>query len=182
MPFKALDAATKQKIISFNYSSKLELIAKHQNIVCIYCGAAMHCRERVGYLLHFVHNAPPQKCPSAGESWVHLECKKIIYDLLTKRLSELSKELRNNYRVDIECPVKAIGRIIDVALLYRDVPVEAHEAQISPITVKELESRNQDYQSLGIAPYWYFGRKSLNPEIKKWCERTAGEVRFFEIE
>lgn len=181
MPFKAMNVKTGELIISLDFNSKLELIALHENVICIYCKNKMHCRERTDFALHFVHNSTSKNCPSGGESWLHLECKRQVYLELKSKLASLPKNIQECFKVDLEVRVEQVNRIIDVALLLKNKPVEAHEIQLSPITVSELEARTKDYSSQGIAAYWYFGGKSFNQETQRWSKSKYGEVRFFEF-
>jgi competence CoiA-like predicted nuclease len=181
MPFKAMNVNTGELIISLDFNSKLELIALHENVVCPYCKGQMHCRERTNFALHFVHNTTSRNCPSGGEGWLHLECKRQVYLELKSKIDFLPKNIKEHFRIDLELRVEQVNRIIDVALLLKNKPVEAHEVQLSPITVSELETRTRDYSSQGIAAYWYFGGKSFNQEIQRWSKSKYGEIRFFEF-
>ncbi|WLT40386.1 competence protein CoiA (plasmid) [Synechocystis sp. B12] len=184
MPFKAIDNRTEKIILSFEFESKFELKANHPLISCPVCKGKMFSRERNGFILHFVHNSKSENCPlSKGESWKHLEGKRIVYNILKNQISKLSEKLQILYSVDIEHRVKEVNRIIDVTLLCSNQPVEAHEIQISQISLSELESRTQDYSSQGIATYWYFEKNgSLTKEVQNWLLKNYGEVRYFEIE
>ena len=182
MPFKAMDKDNGELIISLDFDSKLNLVALHENVVCPYCESKMHCRERTNFALHFVHNTTPKNCLSGGESWLHLECKRLIYLELKAKVDSLPKNTKELFKVDLEFRLGQVNRIIDVALLLRNKPVEAHEVQLSPITVSELEARTRDYSSQGVAAYWYFGGKSFNQEVQQWSKNKYGEVRFFDFE
>ena len=182
MPFKAMDADNGELIISLDFNSKLELIANRENLICPHCKNKMHCRERTDFALHFVHNSTTENCLSGGESWLHLECKRLIYLELKAKVDSLPENTKELFKVDLEFRVGQVNRIIDVALLLRDKPVEAHEVQLSPITVKDLEARTRDYSSQGVAAYWYFGGKSFTQEVERWSKNKYGEVRFFSFE
>ena len=182
MPFKAMDADNGELIISLDFESKLELIAERENLICPHCKNKMHCRERTDFALHFVHNFTSKNCLSGGESWLHLECKRLIYLELKEKVNSLTENTKELFKVDLEFRLRQVNRIIDVALLLRNKPVEAHEVQLSPITVSELEARTRDYSSQGVAAYWYFGKKSFNKEVESWSKSKYGEVRFFDFE
>ena len=177
-----MDADNGELIISLDFDSKLELIANRENIICPHCKNKMHCRERTNFALHFVHNSTPKNCLSGGESWLHLECKRLIYLELKAKVDSLPENIKELFKVDLEFRIGQVNRIIDVALLLKDKPVEAHEVQLSPITVSELDARTEDYSSQGVAAYWYFGKKSLNQEVQQWSKNKYGEVRFFSFE
>jgi competence CoiA-like predicted nuclease len=184
MPFKAIDNRTEKIILSFEFESKYQLRANHPSISCPACKGKMFPRDRNGFLLHFVHNSKSEQCPlSKGETWKHLEGKRIIFNILKEQIAKLPEKFRNLYDVDIEHKVKEANRIIDVALIYLQRPVEAHEIQISKIPLSEIEDRTQDYSSQGISTYWYFERDgSLTQEVHNWLLENYGEIRYFEIE
>lgn len=182
MPFKALNTDTNELVISLDFNSKLELLVKHNNVICPHCKNKMHCRQRANYALHFVHNTTSENCPSNGESWLHLECKRLVYIELNSQIASFPENLKKLFKVDLEFRLDAVKRVIDVVLLFKNLPVEAHEIQLSPITISELEARTKDYHSQGIASYWYFGRKSLTEEIQQWSKRKYGEIRCFETQ
>ena len=182
MPFKAFDVDAEKIINSLTFSSKLELIATAQNIVCPYCQCKMHCRQRGNSALHFVHNSVSKNCVSGGEGWRHHECKRLIYSELESQIEILPESMKKLFSADLEYRLKEVGRIIDVVLLYNNIPVEAHEIQLSAISVRELEDRTKDYRSQGIAAYWYFGRKADTPEVQQWSKSKFGEVRRFNFQ
>jgi competence protein CoiA len=184
MPFKAIDDRTGKIILSFEFKSKYELRANHPLISCPACTGKMFSRDRNGFILHFVHNQKSENCPlSKGETWKHLEGKRIIFDILKQQIFKLPENIKSLYSIDIEHRITKINRIIDVALLYQNQAVEAHEIQISKISLPELENRTQDYNSQGIATYWYFEKNgSLTQEVQDWLLSNYGEIRYFEIE
>ena len=182
MPFKAFDIDAEKIINSLAFNSKLELISAAQNIVCPYCRCKMHCRQRENSALHFVHNSLSKNCISGGEGWIHHECKRLIYLELESQIKSLPDSMRKKFSVDLEYRLKVVPRIVDVVLLFNAVPVEAHEIQLSVISVAELEDRTRDYRSQGIASYWYFGGKADTSEVQQWSRKKFGEIRRFNFQ
>lgn len=182
MPFKAYDIDSDKIIISLAFKSKLELINSCKNIICPYCKSKMHCRQRLNSVLHFVHNSSSTNCISGGEGWIHLECKRLIYSELKSQIDKMPSSMKHRFDVDLEYRIEEVNRIVDVALLYDSALVEAHEVQLSPIGIPELEDRSRDYRSQGIAAYWYFGGKSNTNEVRQWSRRNFGEVRCFNFQ
>jgi competence CoiA-like predicted nuclease len=90
-----------------------------------------------------------------------------------------------NYPVDIadlEVRMPEINRIADVCFTLKSGERVVHEAQLAAISVDDLEARTNDYQSLGYAVVWHFGKAADTQTNKQWAWKRLGgcEVITFE--
>lgn len=83
---------------------------------------------------------------------------------------------------DLEVRMPEINRIADVCFTLESGERIVHEAQLAAISVDELEARTNDYQSLGYAVVWHFGKSAATDTNKQWAFRRLGgcEVLTFE--
>lgn len=67
-------------------------------------------------------------------------------------------------------------RIADIAVIFPDGQIDAHEIQLSAITPETLEARSSDYLAQGINSYWYFGKSADTNANRKWYFDNTGEM------
>jgi competence CoiA-like predicted nuclease len=84
---------------------------------------------------------------------------------------------------DCEVRMPEINRIADVCFTMKSGERIVHEAQLASISVDELEARTNDYQSIGCAVVWHFGKAANTDTNKRWAFRRLGgceEITFEE--
>lgn len=69
---------------------------------------------------------------------------------------------------------KEVNRQADVCITLVDGSRVIHEAQLSPISVDELEERTNDYQRLGYGIHWHFGKHADTELNKRWAFQRLG--------
>ena len=108
-------------------------------------GVDYHCPECNGRVrlrggqirqLHFYHLQDARSCRQNGKSLTHLRLQKLLASLLS---------------AELEYRFPSIKRIADVYSPKKSLVVEV---QCSSISLEEMESRNQDYASLGLRVVW----------------------------
>ncbi|BAQ63905.1 competence protein CoiA [Geminocystis sp. NIES-3709] len=132
------------------------------SLFCPFCDCPMFPRSSVYKVPHFVHKRQ-NSCSSSGETYQHLFAK--------HKLAEQLREANPNDIITVEhrIPTLLSYRIIDVAQNKNGYLI-AHEIQLSPITVEELQQRVNDYTQQGIESIWYFGETNAkNKAIKEYC-------------
>ena len=106
-----------------------------------------------------------------GESWEHLEGKAFVADQL-QSLADPSIQVAFEYVVQLPTGRK---RIADIALIYPSGFVEAHEIQLSPISVNDIESRTDDYASAGIPVQWWIGKSNTDSyDLRDYLRQQQG--------
>lgn len=83
---------------------------------------------------------------------------------------------------DCEVRMPEINRIADVCFVLKSGERIVHEAQLAAISIDDLEARTNDYQSIGCAVIWHFGKAANTDSNKSWAFRRLGgcEVLSFE--
>lgn len=159
------------QLISFSdFSSSHEVRLKYPrgSLSCPLCGGTVFPRNRFGSLNHFYHQS---RCSSLvghhPESVEHDQGKMYIAHLLEKKFAG------RGYRVEIEQVFKDVGkhgRQADVVLYFPgDIACDAHEVQLSPISLEELQGRMADYEAAGMNCFWWLGGKAAQKaELKAW--------------
>lgn len=155
---------------------------KRGQIICRYCKEEMVIRGHSNSSspkIHFMHLS--NECKSDfkchPESPEHLYFKELLSRELKTELKEYEK-----VTIDLECPVESIKRIIDVACIFPNGWVVAHEVQLSPITPEELKERTDDYRKAGIDVVWWLGKKADNSKNRSWCKQNFGECYIIDYE
>lgn len=119
-----------------------------------------------------------------NESCEHIEGKRFIKTLCDQWYSVQAKEFTVQEEYQLKLPTGK-RRIIDVAVLLPCGIIEAHEVQLSPITIDELKDRTDDYESIGVNVYWYFGKKAATFDNMNWEFNRTGfsspELHFTEV-
>lgn len=183
MPFKAIDSATKRPVISTWYDESLILKGKHPKLHCQCCGAEMFARggKSQKTRTHFYHKHT-QNClvssryqGSDRNLTNHTIAVYQVYSYLTEHLktSEI-KEL--GYLLDFEHFSKQIPeRIADIAVLNQQGEiVQAHEVQLTKVSVSELEDRTESYYRAGVEVCWWFGIGCQTEDIRLWALNKFG--------
>ena len=119
---------------------------KQTNYFCLECGGVVRLRSGVHRQPHFYHLKPPAHCRQSGKSMEHLQVQSFI------------KNLFGNDCL-LEHRFSSIGRIADC--VWESAKL-VFEVQCSPITQKEVASRNADYEKEGYRVIWIFHDKQFN--------------------
>lgn len=112
---------------------------KHQNYFCLECRSSVRLRKGGHRQPHYYHTSPNRECRQHGKGMAHLLVQYFIKQSLPEG------------EASIECRFPSINRIADVAWLSKKI---IFEVQYSPISAKEVLSRNSDYSSLGYQVVW----------------------------
>lgn len=121
---------------------KENIIPAHQankktDYFCRECRNIVRCRGGLVRHIHFYHLEPNRACRQSGKSIIHWQ----IQYYLEKILQDCELEKRFH----------SCNRIADV--VYEKEKL-IFEIQCSPITAREIEERNRDYQDLGYRVVW----------------------------
>mgnify|MGYP001952948993 CR=1 FL=1 len=68
-----------------------------------------------------------------------------------------------------------VKRIIDIAMIFPNGWIVAHEIQLSSITTENLENRTNDYRKLGIDVFWWFGKSADKKANREWAIEKYGQ-------
>jgi len=112
---------------------------KHGNYRCLECDQPLGVRRGNLRQPHYYHTQPNLICRQSGKGIPHLLLQHHLRNLLPEGDSKL------------ECRFESIGRIADVVWESRKL---VYEIQYSPITVEEVQARNNDYASVGYQVIW----------------------------
>ena len=110
---------------------------KGKNYTCPDCGQSLRLRAGIRTQHHFYHHQGRLACRTQGRSLRHLAVQNRIASQLEGAI--------------LERRFPEIGRIADVCWESKKI---IFEVQCSPITTLEVQSRNEDYRSLGYEVVW----------------------------
>jgi competence protein CoiA len=123
---------------------------------CLECQRLLRLRGGQQRQLHFYHRSIKNHCHQAAKSIAHLATQLYLQQLLGQE------------NVRLEHPFPEIGRIADVYWPARQL---IFEVQCSSITAPEVESRNQDYASVGCQVVWILHDRRFNRARRSAAER-----------
>lgn len=177
MPFIAKIPSTGARVdITKIKNPRAEL--KADDLVCQLCGQPMIVRQGFLRKPHFAHKA---ECTSDykrhPESPQHRAGKELIAATIKKELPEYSLA-----KVEYEFPIPEAKRVADVAALFPNGWIVAHECQLASITVEELEQRTEDYLHAGVDVIWWLGKDANTPGNRDWCESKFGFILILNYE
>lgn len=168
MPFIAKNKKTGERIDVTRYEHLRQALMGIP-FICQLCEADMFLKAGMIKTPHFAHkSACDTDYKTAPESPEHREAKK-----------GLAEYLRNNYalfnpQIELELPIPEIKRVIDVAAIFPSGQIEAHEVQLSKISLESLNERTSDYTSRGIQVVWWFGKEADTTSNRVWAEQHFG--------
>lgn len=133
----------------FALDSENQLVAannalKKRDYFCMECGNRVRLRGGIHRKNHFYHFKPDPECRQSQKSLEHLQAQNYLYELLPAGSVQLEKRFPE------------IERIADV--VWEDQKI-VFEVQCSPISQKEVESRNRDYRKIGYQVVWILHEK-----------------------
>lgn len=138
---------------------------------CPECGWKMGIRHTLAVSAHFAHypGSHDRTCSLAGgESPEHRAAKVKIRDFLK------SHDLYKHCQFQFEYNIEGVRRA-DLVAIFPDGLVEAHEIQLSGISLSNLIQRTQDYEARGIVIFWWLGEKANKDDIKSWLYSHYGQ-------
>lgn len=173
MPLVAKHAATGERIDITLYDDPRAQL-KAADVVCPECDYPMILKAGLIKIAHFAHK-PGSDCKyGVGESQDHMMLKNYLIQWFRSEASE-------QYVSDVQ-PEYVIGnRRADVAQIFRNGWIVAHEVQLASITTQELEERTRDYLAEGCDVIWYLGKSANTPANRKWIEDYQGQVLVWEF-
>ncbi len=145
----------------FAFNKKNHLISATQaerkvNYFCRECGHLVRLRGGIHTQLHFYHLSSTSSCRLSQKSIIHIQIQNYLQSLLPLEEAVLERQFTE------------IGRIADLVWEPQKL---VFEIQCSPISKEEVESRNNDYKSLGYKVIWIFHENRFN----RW-KASAAEI------
>ncbi|MBA3603786.1 MAG: hypothetical protein H0W50_09145 [Parachlamydiaceae bacterium] len=122
---------------------------------CPECKGLLHLRGGLHRQNHFFHLEITPACRQSGKSAEHLHTQLYMLNLLPENECFLERRFPE------------INRIADVAWESRKI---IFEIQCSPISVDEIQQRNQDYFSVGFEVVWILHDKRFNQRLLSGAE------------
>lgn len=180
MPFVGKDAQSGKRINILNLKDPRKELSKGQ-IVCPYCNSVFAIRGQISgkVKIHFMHTI--DECQSSydthPESIEHLYFKEYIATNLQSEFNEYSEA-----SVELEYPIENMKRIIDVAFIFPNGWIVAHEVQLSDISTEELAARTKDYRNEGVDVIWWLGKNANTSTNRDWCYKNQGECYTIDYE
>ena len=147
-----------------------ETIDKNR-LCCKLCNGRVSIKDGMLRAKHFFHISD---CTSDFEKHPESPQHNLGKELVGKHLKEYWKEY-SNAEVRFEFPVPEVKRIIDIAILFPNGWVVAHEIQLSSITTETLEKRTNDYRDLGIDTFWWLGKSADSKANREWAIEKFGQ-------
>lgn len=139
---------------------------------CPECNHPMHIRVSLAVRPHFAHNPSEHEraCSLAsGESLEHQSAKIKIRDFLK------SHDLYRDCKFQFEYLIADGIRRADLMAIFPDGMMEAHEIQLSGISLANLAQRTRDYESRNITAFWWLGERANKDDIKSWLYSHYGQ-------
>jgi competence protein CoiA len=170
MPFVAEHRETRARIdVTRVKNPRLEI--DQEQCICPLCGAQFTLRVGLIRRAHFAHRNTECRTQYRfhPESAAHLEAKLFLLDHLREEFPEYSEAT-----IELEVKLEPIWRVADVLVTFPSGWRQAHEIQLSSITVEELRERTNDYTAMGIDVVWWLGRDADHEDQRKWCIETFG--------
>lgn len=173
MPLVAKHAVTGERIdITLYDDPRAQLNAA--DVVCPECDHPMILKAGLIKIAHFAHK-PGSDCKyGVGESRDHLMCKNHLIQLFRSEITD--------FFLSEVFPEYWIGkRRTDVAQVFSNGWIVAHEIQLASITVQELEERSLDYRAEGADVFWYLGKSANTPANRKWAQEWQEQALVWEF-
>lgn len=142
-----------------------------ERLVCKFCKGKVSIKDGMLRAKHFFHiNTCTSDFERHPESPQHNLGKEIIGNHIKEYWNEYAKA-----EIKFEYPVKEVKRIIDVAMIFPNGWIVAHEIQLSSITIESLENRTNDYRNLGIDVFWWLGKSADTKANREWSIEKYGQ-------
>lgn len=163
MPFIALHKETGERLnildLPIEYLRSFPVGA----IVCQLCESPMfpreaHTRKGGSVRAHFVHtrrecsDRHPGYEGGSGERTEHLRGKQYLVEEWLPRYRRYE-----GATLEYEQRIPETGQIADVLVTLPNGHRIAHEMQLAPISIEQLQERSNEYNSAGVDVYWHLG-------------------------
>lgn len=170
VPFVAEHKETGERIdLTQVMNPKTEI--DQEQCVCPLCGKPFTLRVGLIRRPHFAHRGSECQSPyrTHPESAAHREAKLFLMQHLRSEFPEYA-----GATIQIEVKLEPIWRVADVLVTFPSGWRQAHEVQLSKITIGELQERTNDYTTMGIDVVWWLGRDADKEPNQQWCIETFG--------
>lgn len=151
------------------------------DFVCPGCNNKVSPVKRANTRIFFRHSTNGDKCTEKlvnyDDSNNHSEAVCVLCQYLEDRYNEDGyKNLYGETQLVTEYPFPEINRRADIVLLSdENKPIVVHEVQLAKISSEEVESRTNDYESMGVECIWHFGLSAANDtNLTEWFIRKYG--------
>lgn len=169
MPFIALDKQSRERIVVTKLSNPRDYV-KGRQLECQLCGGQMFLKGGSRVTFHFFHRAGcHSNYKTNPESPEHIAGKSYIAETFLPLLMEYA-----DFKPEYEVPLPEIMRVADVLVSFKMGWRIAHEIQISPISVADLDERTADYLESGIDVIWWFGKSANTVTNREWSIKRYG--------
>lgn len=176
MPFISQKVINKERVDITEYEDPKDQL-RGIELECRFCNTRMFIRKSAKGTFHFYHKRScTSKYNSHPESPEHLAGKKFIANYITPKLVEYA-----DFSPLYEEPLKEVNRIADLLVKFPMGWAWAHEVQLSPIDVYELDERTNDYLRNGVDVIWWFGKKANSFENREWSVKKYGFSPYLEF-
>jgi competence CoiA-like predicted nuclease len=176
MPFVAKHKDSGERI-DITQLEQPKAVLKSGDCVCQLCGEPLIVKDGWINQAHFAHYvACASDYEHKPESPEHHSGKLAMVTLLRARNQEYADAV-----IELEVCIPEIKRVADVLVTYRMGWREAHEIQLSPITVEKLNERTDDYLRAGIDVFWWFGPGARSDNIRDWTCENNGECYYLDM-
>jgi competence CoiA-like predicted nuclease len=143
---------------------------------CPDCGGLMTLKaiDSQHYVPHFAHIPSPQgdACGyGRGESQAHLLAKSSIAEYISRFEMYENAKVHIEYKIDIPDGHKPTRRA-DVVAIFPNGEIHVHEAQLSPITERDLGERTNDYRRVATEVVWWLGGGAATSTNEQWVQRN----------
>jgi competence CoiA-like predicted nuclease len=168
MPFIAKSIKTGRRFDISEVEKPHEL--DKNDIICPLCSEVMIVRAGPIRVHHFAHKSLcSSNYNSQPESQEHLLAKRY----LSKEISNIWSEY-STARIELEYIIEECKRVADIAVIFPTGWIVAHEIQLSPITINELNERTKDYLSASVDVVWWLGNQADTESNRQWCLQNFG--------
>lgn len=177
MPFVAQNRHSKERIDITTFEDPKSQL-KEIDLECRFCGTKMFIRKSPQGTHHFYHQRScTSKLKGHPESPEHLSGKDFIANYFAPNLNGWA-----NFVALMEEPLKEVNRIVDVLFKFPMGWGWAHEIQLSPISINDLQERTSDYLKNGVDVIWWFGKNANCEENRKWNTKRLGFSPYLKFE
>ena len=161
---------TNEEIDITKFENPREFIDK-ERLCCKLCEGRVSIKHGLLRAKHFFHISP---CTSTFEKHPESVQHNLGKEIIANHIKEYWKEYSNT-EIRFEYPVPEINRIIDIAMLFPNGWIVAHEIQLASITTEILEKRTNDYRELGIDTFWWLGKSADTKTNREWAIEKFGQ-------
>lgn len=164
MPFIAIGKNSGERIVVTKLADPRSFV-KGREFKCQLCEKKMFLRGGCKTSFHFYHSSGCHSNYSTNpETPQHIAGKSYIAEEFLPLFHEYA-----DFRPEYEVPVPEVMRVADIMVSFPMGWRIAHEIQLSPISVNDLEQRTNDYLEAGIDVLWWFGKGADTVTNRDWA-------------